>query len=441
MCSIVGGRNRETVERMLDLMRHRSPDGMKVVGDDFCIGMGRLAVIDLVSPDLFPFVEGNYVLTFNGEIYNYIELREELKQKGHVFKTFSDTEVVLTAYKEWGVGCLQKFNGMFAFAIYDGKELFFARDIAGEKPLYYSLRPFAFASEAKALNWKCREFPPASFGIYDFASRKMQIFRYWNCPKVEIDPKTAEEELEKLIKDSIRLRTRSDVPYALYYSGGVDSSLLSTFHDFKFKFTYIDSDSYRDEYLERFERILWHLDYPVSSFSPFGLWKLAEEASRSVKVVISGEGADELFGGYIRYLKPHFNYLAAKQYPSYDSIFLPRENVNGLGWQEFNGNMRELLRMGDRMASAFGIENRCPFLDKRIIEFAFSLPDEFKIRGLETKVILNNILRKRNPEYQSIEKAGLYCSVNRWIGANTRFGKKEYKRRQNVIWNKIRSQS
>ena len=423
---------------MLCDMRHRSPDGMGLTSTHFYhLGMGRLAIIDLKSDGLCPYTEDNYSLAFNGEIYNYIELRQELKKLGWKFRTKSDIEVCLKAYRQWGVKCLDKFNGMFALAILDEKHenIFLARDIAGEKPLYFSYKPFKFASEAKALNFDCLEFPPAHYMIWSKQYGVEEFEQYWHLKKIKLNLKTVEQDLENLLEDAVRIRTRADVPYALYLSEGVDSSLIDTFHKFKYKFTYKDKN-YRKEFLKKFPKILWHLDAPVSSFSPFGLYKLAEEASKKVKVVISGEGADELFGGYVRYVQPQFNYLAQKEFPSYKSMFGNAMNVSELGWKEFNGNLRELLRMGDRMSSAFGIENRCPFLDKRIIEFAFSLPDELKINGLETKVLLNRILKKRNPKYKPVEKHGLYCSVNKWLGEKFPLDKKTYLNYQKVLWRK-----
>lgn len=430
MCAIAGGHNRGEVEQMLETMKHRAPDGSRVIDGKFCMGMGRLAIIDLKSTGLFPYQYRDHTISFNGEIYNYIELRKELKKLGWKFETESDIEVCLKAYLEWGVKCLDKFNGMFALAIYDGKRVFLARDIAGEKPLYYTPKSLKFASEAKCLK-NPKELLPAHYMFWEDGYIKTK--RYWYPRHIII--KNPEKELERLLEDAIKIRTRADVPYGLYLSGGVDSSLINTFHKFKHTFTYEDKD-YREEFLKIFPKILWHLDYPIKSFSAFGLWKLAEEASKKVRVVISGEGADELFGGYIRYIKPHFNHVAQLKYPSYAGMFKKAKSVSDQGWDEFNGNLRELLRMGDRMASAWGVENRCPFLDKRIIEFAFSLPDEYKINGLDTKVILNRILRKRNKNYQPIEKAGLYCSIPEWLGGTNKLDKKAYISYQKSLWRK-----
>ncbi|MBI5138671.1 MAG: hypothetical protein HZA95_02640 [Candidatus Vogelbacteria bacterium] len=437
MCAIAGAPSKEDVVRMLELMRHRAPDDAGTFQDErFTMGMGRLKIIDLISNDLCPITHKGLTLTFNGEIYNYIDLREELKKIGHTFKTSSDTEVLLVAYIEWNEGCLDKLNGMFAFAVNDGQSIFLARDIAGEKPLYYSLNAsgeFKFASEAKALGFACQELPPAHSARFHFDKKTLDIRKWWQfTPKErDIDFESALKELDTILADSVRLRTRSDVSYGLYFSGGIDSTLISTYHNFSNQFTYQDGD-YQKEFREIFPKILWHLDYPVSTFSPFGLWKLAEEArSKNVKVVLSGEGADELFGGYVRYVPNEFNRLGRNKFPSYTKVFPHRDML----WEEFNGNMRELLRMGDRMASAWGVENRCPFLDRRIIEFAFTLPMSYKIRGLETKVILCELLKRRMPEYKFQEKHGLFCSVNKWLNApDEGFDKTTYHEYQEKIW-------
>ena len=432
MCSIAGSTSREGVEKMLSIMKHRAPDDSGIFQDErYAIGMGRLKILDLASPNLCPIIDEKLILTFNGEIYNYIELREELKKLGHEFKTESDSEVLLKSYKQWGIGCLTRFNGMFAFAIYDGKKVFLARDLAGEKPLYYTEEPFQFASEAKSLNFDCKEFPPASYGFYDLETKELKIYTWWqpSTKLTTLSYEQAVEELDRLLASSVQLRTRTHVPYALYFSGGIDSTLISTYHDFE-KLEYHDGD-YQEEFKRDFPKILWHLDYPIDSFSPFGLWKLAQEAKqKGYKVVLSGEGADELFGGYIRYVPNEFNRLAQKKFPSYTKLFPYKDMLS----EEFNGNMRELLRMGDRMAGAHGIENRCPFLDKRIIEFANSLPMEWKIKGYDTKIILTDLLKRRKPDYVVQEKKGLYTSANAWLGEEDNFSKTTYRAYQERIW-------
>src|SRR3990167_2386527 len=215
MCSIAGSHRYQEVNRMLQVMKHRAPDGMGWnTLQPYSIGMGRLAIIDLESEGLILYKEDEFVLSFNGEIYNYIEIRKNLEQFGWGFTTNSDTEVLLKAWREWGIYMFDKLNGMFAFAIYNTKkqQILLARDIAGEKPLYFKRSPFKFASEAKALDFKCEEFPPAHYAFYDVRKKKFSKPKaYWKLKPVEIsnDPVS---ELEELIKDSIKLRTRSDVP-------------------------------------------------------------------------------------------------------------------------------------------------------------------------------------------------------------------------------------
>lgn len=419
---------------MLGTMRHRAPDGFRVVSvPDFEMGMGRLAVIDLDNDD-YPFAIDGYTLSFNGELYNYLELREELITMGHAFRTNTDTEVVLQAYIAWGQQCLDKFNGMFALAIHHDGQVFLARDIAGEKPLYYSTyRGFRFASEAKALDWQCTELPPAHYGIFNLKTNAWTAGRWWKFTPRTIDLEHAERELELLIEDSIRLRTRSDVPYALYLSDGIDSNLINSFHDFAKTYTYDDQEYSKEDFEKTIRQIVWHLDYPLDSFSSFALWNLAKTArADGFKVVLSGEGADELFGGYVRYVPRGLNLKAQKEFPSYPKLF-PVEKEDP-GFHDFNGKMKGLLRMGDRMASAHGIENRCPFLDRRIIEFAFSLPDELRCYGFDTKVILKRILKKRNPSFQEKEKHGLFVRVNEHLGGTRPFSKGAYLALQNQIW-------
>ncbi len=479
MCSIAGIIGKVGAKEMLKIQRHRAPDEEGIFKDGpLELGMGRLKILDLVSSGLAPYREEGFVLAYNGEIYNYLELRKQLKQKGWKFRTTGDTEVLMKAWREWGLKMFERLNGMFAMALYDQrqKKILLARDIAGEKPLYYYHRGknFAFASEAKTFTkiaslhhrpdkffeafqhchgttlWQnVHELPAAHYMIYDLGRQTFTIKPYWEFKPRKINLKTAQEELEELLTDAVKIRTRSDVPYGLYYSRGIDSTLISALYDFEHKFYFDDSKNWKDDFFRNIKRVAWHLDFPVGSLSSYPLWKLAERASKKVKVVLSGEGADEIFGGYVRYLPIAREYEMRHKYPSYGYLFgkfyspyieefakiTARNNdvefvkehlkpffemfedpINAMGFADFKLIMPSLLQMGDRMAGAFGLENRCPFLDRRVIEFGFSLPPELKINGLDQKVILRKILAKKGihtPLYA--EKKGLSIVFNEWF--------------------------
>ncbi|MEJ2673189.1 MAG: asparagine synthase (glutamine-hydrolyzing) [Deltaproteobacteria bacterium] len=275
MCGIVGIASRFAISKpdllkaMRDTMGHRGPDDQGVwYTPDRRVGLAhrRLAIIDLSPAGHQPMLDasGRLCITFNGEIYNYQELRRELEGLGHRFRTASDTEVILEAYRAWGTDCLVHLNGMFAFGLYDSQEqrLFLARDRAGEKPLYYRLAEgtFTFASELKALmadasfgrqldlealdyylafgyvpGEKCilkevRKLPPAHGLIYDLAGEKLTLGRYWQLGEPDSSPATESdlvEELASLLQDSVRLRLIADVPVGVLLSGGIDSSLVT----------------------------------------------------------------------------------------------------------------------------------------------------------------------------------------------------------------------
>lgn len=429
MCAIAGGRG---TRRALEIMSYRAPDGASVSDEHFSIGMGRLAILGETP---FPFIYKDICVALNGQIYNWKELQLDLINLGHDFETTSDLEVVAHAFDEWGFDCLDHFNGMFAIAIRTKEGLFLARDIAGEKPLYYSTTPFRFASENKALFHSGTELPPGCFLWYTFKDGLFTVEKWWKFEPQEKEIKfdDACEMLELLLKDAITLRI-PDKPYALYLSDGVDSTLISTYLEGAYHLKYFDDD-YEEEFRRDLERIVWHLDYPIDSFSAFPLWLLGKQASElGMKVVMSGEGADELFSGYVRYVQNGMNAKARDMFPSYTSFF-PDEG--DLGWYDFNGKMQGLLRMGDRMAAAWSLENRCPFLDRRIIEFAFSLPRKYKAYGYDTKIILREILKKRKPDYVFEEKHGLYGSVNKWLGVSDPFDKRAYLTKQYEIWRKF----
>lgn len=361
MCGIVGfvGKNKESkkiIESMTNKLIHRGPDDFGYYVDEFCaLGHRRLSIIDL-NTGKQPISDGKYTIVFNGEIYNYLELKEELKKK-YKFKTKSDTEVILKGYEEWGADVLKKLRGMFAIAIWDNKkkELFLARDQWGIKPLYYyNNKTFMFASEIKALlehpdfvkefngdilsAYLCFNSVPTeeSFfkGVYKlkpghyllYKNGEYSIERFF---KLEFDEtKQNEEELVKKIQnamvDSVEHHKIADVEVGSFLSSGVDSSYVvsllkpnKTFTaSFETKYSKydeikyakdlsdklgIDNKSYiitKEEYLKEFPKIMYYMDEPLADPSAIALYFVAKEASKYVKVVTSGEGADELFCGY-----------------------------------------------------------------------------------------------------------------------------------------------
>jgi asparagine synthase (glutamine-hydrolysing) len=279
MCGIIGIANRVSIHDRhwidvgRDAMRHRGPDDAGAWWSaDGCIGLGhrRLAIIDLSPAGHQPMQDASRELciAFNGEIYNFADLRRNLATKGHAFRSHSDTEVILAAYREWGTDCLSHLNGMFAFALYDSRQrqLFMARDRAGEKPLFYALAngELRFASELKGLmadpafprrlnpealdcylamgfvpGERCMlqgvtKLPPAHALVFNLESGRSRLWRYWHLPEwgssaqsAHADEATLLEELETLLEDAVRRQLVADVPVGVLLSGGVDSSLVT----------------------------------------------------------------------------------------------------------------------------------------------------------------------------------------------------------------------
>lgn len=360
MCGIFGGAPELISKHAERLLLHRGPDqqGRVVVksknGRSVVVGQTRLSVV--YKEDVpTPMVKGDAVIAFNGEIYNWHELREALEAKGHHFETPTDTEVALAAYLEWGPACLDRFNGMFAIAIWHDDKLFLARDRLGKKPLFYThdARGIGFASELKALNdldfaevpictalefyfdsftpfAKVKSLLGGEYLVYDANTNEATIKRWWSFPDRDpeiTDPEQAVKGLIDLLSDSCRIRKVADVPVTIFLSGGVDSSLIQailkldvsyTVQFQEFESTINERDLVvefsnklgfeprivtptREQFLNTFSDLARHIEFPVGSFSVFPLFCLARAARRDGFVVaLSGEGADELFNGYYR---------------------------------------------------------------------------------------------------------------------------------------------
>lgn len=377
MCGITGylhfdrGRTAspDPVKRMADTISHRGPDkeGFYLSGN-LALGHRRLSIIDLASGDQ-PMKSGasGVVIIFNGEIYNYVELRDELRALGHRFDTKSDTEVIIRAYEQWGMACLGKLNGMWAFALWDPRteELFLSRDRIGEKPLFYAVydNSLVFGSEIKAVleygipavpNLELLElylfltYIPTPFTFYKpikklrpghylrVSGEEISEHRYWDLPLARQDDYLRDEafvhnRFKELLLDSVRLRMRSDVPFGAFLSGGLDSStivsLMSRLSPFPvetftigFKEKSFDesglahavSQKFRTRHHllqvvpENFESardlVLKHFDEPFGDSSAIPTGIVSSFASRNVKMVLTGDGGDEVLSGYNSYL-------------------------------------------------------------------------------------------------------------------------------------------
>ncbi|HEV3324209.1 MAG TPA: asparagine synthase (glutamine-hydrolyzing), partial [Puia sp.] len=524
----------ERLKKMTDAIAHRGPDGEGCwLSPSGLAGLGhrRLSIIDLSPAGAQPMsCLGRYTVIHNGEIYNYRELRSLLQSKGYAFSSRTDTEIIPAAYDLYGPGCVQYFDGMFAFALWDEKEktLFLARDRFGEKPLFFYRdgEQFVFASEMKAL-WAAgiikesnhnmlfnfitigytqnpadgtetffndiKKLPARSYLLYHALTQQMETRVYWDPrpePPLPGADKTSNPPADKsesvllatfstLLSDSVNKRLRSDVTVGTSLSGGLDSSaivsyirrqpetptILPTFSAVfpgfeKDETPFIDLvtrhfslENYRTEptaagLIRDFEQLAAHQEEPFQSssiYAQFCVFGLA--ASRNVKVLLDGQGADELLAGYSKYYPRYWRELyssdkkalapelaAAKRLgaaerwtwkdrlasllPEYAGSFFkkrriasqfhhpdlsreftrsgvsyyeipPVANLNGvLYYNTLMNGLEELLRYADRNSMAHGVEVRLPFLDHRLAEFLFSLPAHFKIREGWTKWML-----------------------------------------------------
>ena len=361
--------DRHLLARMANTLAHRGPDGEgSFVDGPVGLHHKRLAIIDLNSGRQ-PMTRDRVTVVFNGEIYNYLELREGLAARGHRFETTSDTEVLLRMYLEHGESFVSQLNGMFAFLIYDARtgQVLAARDHFGIKPLYcFQNRDLIlFGSEIKALLQHpaakaeadfdglrdyvtfqfvlgertlfrhVRKLQPGHYEIFDIATGRSRSVRYWE-PKFEIDSHHNEEyfasTLRAILEDAIRLQLRSDVPVGAHLSGGMDSSLVTALAADKYPgrlktFTgrflegpefdesryareaasYCNTDWHdtvctADEFIELLPTLIYHMDEPAAGPGLFPQYIVSRRASEHVKVVLGGQGGDEIFGGYARYL-------------------------------------------------------------------------------------------------------------------------------------------
>lgn len=497
----------EALDLMLDRIIHRGPDDSGTYVDKtVALGMRRLSIID-VGGGKQPITskDGSLLIIFNGEIYNFQELRDGLVARGHTFKTNTDTEVILHLYEERGTDVVKELRGMFTFCIYDMKKgtVFVARDPFGIKPLYYWERQgviHALGSEIKSilslpgftkeiheeaiaqyLSYQynpLREtffkgvfrLPPATTLLIDAATGRATESTYWDLmftQNEQMDEAKATEELAGILKDSVQHHLISDVPLGAFLSGGVDSALivgairsvhptgeLKTFtigsnevNEFKeareqaeaLRTTHTEIVLDPDEYFALLPRIAWHFDEPVADPAAIALYFLAREATKHVTVVLSGEGADELFGGYGIYREPYslakfnrvpkllrslillltnlpinfrgMNFLRRYQtslrerYIGNAYIFsdaevrriwkgvpTAREDLGPLydtaaSWSEPTQMQYldihrwlpgDILAKADKMTMAHSLELRVPFLDMKVADFARTIPDRLK---------------------------------------------------------------
>lgn len=523
----------KTVKKMLERIGHRGPDQSGVyLRGDLALGSVRLSIIDK-EKHLIPYEnkDKTAAIVYNGEVYNHEQIRGLYRGK-YRFSSSSDAETVLSHFLHQGIKSFSDYNGMFAFALHDSskEELYIVRDKAGEKPLYYvnNDKFFAFASEIKALlevvapalNKDC-----VSYHAYEFNTGEETLFKdiycllpgeylkidcrgrltkhaYWkvwdNLIYLPDNLKKIESRLSDLLVDAITLRTKNCVHrFGTFVSGGVDSALVACIAKPDYLYTcHFDIKNDYDELdyaklvakkinkrliivrptqadFERTRRkIIYHLDTPCT-WTSFSLWMLLERAIKDIKVVLSGDGADEIFSGYHRYHLLHhdeqiknlkalerYSYLVDRYYGSpverytrivnrcenrYDkevSRYLEEnigfyfskmghDHIHAMGVTDFYTTMQELLQFSDRINMAFAVENRSPFLDYRLIQFAFSMPSKYKIKNGVTKWILKKVAKKFIPKEiaERVDKRGFSAPVNHWFGwgKNGKYDRSEYK--------------
>lgn len=534
MCGIAGfaeknNVDKETLQKMMDAIIHRGPDGSgEYVDDTVALGHRRLSIIDLEGgKQPMENEDGSMVCIFNGEIYNYQPLRQQLQEQGHIFSTHSDTEVLLHGYEEWGEGMLNKLRGMFSFAIWDKKEqtLFCARDFFGIKPFYYYEKDglLLFGSEIKSflqhpkfekkLNrsqlelYLTFQYSPGENTFFEGVKKllpahcltwkdgKVSIRRYW---QPEFEPQQGknleqwETEIENAMKDSVAAHKISDVEVGSFLSSGVDSSYMACLAKVDKTFTVgfankqydetsyaqefsqhigVKNTAYRitpEEYWENLSKIQYHMDEPLADAASVALYFVNREAAKQVKVCLSGEGADEFFGGYNIYKEPFtvswydkiplpirrgigaiaemlppihgVNFLVRRSRPLSEryigntNLFTERQKKKLL--KQYSGKVKpvdlakpyfnhpsngdavtrmqytdlhlwmvgDILLKADKMSMANSLELRVPFLDKEVFEVARKIPTEFRANRENTKIAMRGAALRSIPQKTADKK-------------------------------------
>ena len=517
MCGFVGFSNHinnadEVLGLMMDRIKHRGPDSEgKYIDENVAMGFRRLSLIDLSENGGQPIYneDKTLVLTFNGEIYNFKELRAELEQAGHSFYTKTDSEVLIHGYEEWGEELLDKLRGMFAFIIYDKtkNELFGARDFFGIKPLYYAKfgETFMWGSEIKSfldhpafekeLNEDVLEtyltfqyspteqtffrnvFKLPAAHCFKYKDGELSVRRYWEVKFTPDEEPTLEDWVNRIsdtFKDSVEAHKFADVEVGSFLSSGVDSSYVAAEADVDKTFTvgfgedekyneigyakefskYIGKENFSkvitpEEYWNSLEKIQYQMDEPLADPAAIALYFVCQIASEKVKAVLSGEGADEIFGGYNIYhnpadMAPYFkiprpirkavgagaSHLPKKHGVNYlirgskdleerfignaymfsekerkallkiktnapDAMEITKpfydrssqnDQVTQMQYLDLHLWMTgDILLKADKMSMAHSLELRVPFLDKKIMELAEQIPTRYRVTKTETK--------------------------------------------------------
>ena len=542
ICGIVGPQERlARLPAMVAALHHRGPDDAGTYRDGvIALGHTRLSILDLSPAGHQPMhdASGRLTIVFNGEIYNYLELREELA--GYPFRTQTDTEVILAAYKAWGVDCLRRFNGMWAFAIHDKEQdlLFCARDRIGVKPFFYARdrAAFLFASEIKALlaadvprrpNHRIisdflvdghYDHTTATFfeGISQLAAghymivrgTQVRIHQYWDLPErtAPVGLEEAKARIRELLEDAVRIRLRADVPVGVHLSAGLDSSTMVLFANkalerqgrletFSMCFRERQFDEGRRirqllpllrcsanfsyltcaEASAMIEEVVRQQDQPFAGVPTIAYTKMDKLArQRQVLVMLEGQGSDELFAGYAYYQGPRIAALlkrmrliaAARSLrrsaegkgaitaarallrslraqrrpiaqdgtvatrpaclrPDYVARHYRRPSLSPRSGSTLGGllyrdlrhtKLPKILRMNDHASMHSGIEVRFPFLDYRLVEYAFSLPDDLKIHDGVQKFVLREMMAQVLPErIRTLPKIAVQTPQQQWM--------------------------